>query len=108
MIKNPSTGVPEVKGPEFNDRDIINDVLATEKYLTDSYNVFVKETSHEDLYRLTMGILNETHQATRDVFNLMFKKGWYTLTSTQKQALQQTKQQFTNYQSQFPYSGELH
>lgn len=108
MIKNPSTGVPEVKGPEFNDRDMVNDLLSTEKYLTDNYNVFVKETSHEDLYRLTMGILNETHQAARDVFNLMFKKGWYTLTSAQSQTLQQTKEQFTNYQSQFPYGGAPH
>ncbi|NLY88547.1 MAG: spore coat protein [Firmicutes bacterium] len=107
-MKNPSTGVPKVKGPQFNDRDIANDLLATEKYLTNNYNDFAREASHRDLHNLVMGILNDSHQAARDVFNLMFKNGWYNLTSTTRQSLQQTKDQFTNYQAQFPYSGEMH
>ena len=76
-IKNPSA--PFEKGPEFNDRDRLNDLLATEKWLTDGFNVFVRETSHRDPYNDVLHILNETHHACRDVFNLMFEKGWYSL-----------------------------
>lgn len=75
-VKNPSTSFN--KGPEFNDRDRLNDMLATEKWLTDGFNVFVRETSHKDLYNDILHVLNDTHHAARDVFNLMFEKGWYT------------------------------
>ena len=34
----------------MNDRDIINDVLATEKYLTDNLNIFARETSYANLH----------------------------------------------------------
>ena len=104
-IGNPSTGVPQVKGPEFNDRDLLNDILATEKYVTDNFNIFTKEASHDQLHSTTMNILGETHEAARQTYNLMFKKGWYVLNSATRQTLDQTKQQFTNYQTQFPYGG---
>ena len=61
--------------------------------MTDSYNDFAREASHRDLHNLAMGALNDSHQAARDVFNFMFKNGWYNLTSTTRQSLQQTKDQ---------------
>ncbi len=105
-IKNPSVGVPKVKGPEFNDRDILNDVLVTQKYLTDSFNVLVREASHDNLHQATMAILNDTHQTAREAYNLMFKKGWYALNSAAKQNVDQAYQQFSNYQTQFPYQNQ--
>lgn len=105
-IKNPSVGVPKVKGPELNDRDILNDVLATQKYLTDNYNIFVREASHEQLHQTVMGIFQDTHHTAREAYNLMFKKGWYTLTSAARQNVEQTHQQFANYQTQFPYQNQ--
>lgn len=44
-IKNPSTQVS--KGTEMSDRDRLNDILSTEKYLTSSFNTFVLETSNK-------------------------------------------------------------
>lgn len=104
-IKNPSTGVPVVKSPDLNDRDMLNDVLATEKYLTDNFNIFAREASHDQLHRTVMGVLTESHQAARETYKLMFRKGWYELTSAPQHTLQQTKQQFSNYSTQFPYGG---
>ena len=38
-IKNPKgLDLPQVKGPEMNDRDFINDGLSTCKYITDSFS----------------------------------------------------------------------
>jgi len=99
-IKNPSTQVP--KGTELNDRDRLNDMLATEKWLTDGFNVFVRETSHQQLYHDVLQILNETHHACRDVFNLMFEKGWYSLHPEQPSHVADHYQKFSGYQSQFP------
>lgn len=104
VIKNPKpANEPQVKGPQMNDRDYLNDILATEKYLTDSFNTAVREASHDALYQDMMTILNESHQAQRQAFNLMFQKGWYKLEAEQQQKLDQAYQQFSNYSTQFPY-----
>lgn len=104
VLKNPQTGqLSQAKGPEMNERDFVNDILATEKYITDNFNIFAREASNQTLHRDVMDILNESHQAARNLFNMMFKKGWYSLTAAQQQDIQQTAQQFQNYQTQEPY-----
>jgi spore coat protein CotF len=103
-IKNPKPPYePQVKGPELNDRDRLNDIMAMEKYLTDSFNVSAREASHSYLHQDIMTILNETHQCQRELFELMFRKGHYKLEAEQQQKLDQTYQQFNNYSTQFPY-----
>jgi Coat F domain len=103
-IKNPKgLDLPQVKGPEMNDRDFINDGLSTCKYLTDSLNIAVREASHEQLYNDMAQILQETHDSCRVLFNLMFKNGVYKLEAEDQQKIDQAYQQFTNYSSQFPY-----
>jgi len=103
-IANPQTGqLPQVKGPEMNDRDFVNDGLSTCKYLTDSLNVAVREASHDQLHGDLMRILNETHQSARELYLTMFQKGWYKLEGEEQQKLQQAYQQFSGYSSQFPY-----
>ncbi|MFW6306988.1 MAG: spore coat protein, partial [Bacillota bacterium] len=77
-IQNPKKGIIENKSPEMNDRDFLNDILATEKYLTDGFNTFAREASHNDLHNDIRTILNETHDCERDLFNLMFKDGFYS------------------------------
>jgi len=104
QIANPQTGqLPTVKGPEMNDRDYLNDALSTCKYLTDSLNIAVKEASHNELHADFQRILNETHQSAREMYNLMFQKGWYKLEAEDQQKLQTTYQQFSGYSSQYPY-----
>lgn len=104
QIANPQTGqLPQVKGPEMNDRDYVNDGLSTCKYLTDSLNIAVREASHIPLHADLMQILTETHQSARDLFNLMFKEGWYKLEAAEQQKVDQAYQQFNGYSSQFPY-----
>ena len=104
-IKNPkSDTVPTVKSPEMNERDFINDILANEKYLTDSFNVFLREASHTELYNELKPTLNETHDTTRYLFNIMFEEGFYSLEGATSQQIQQVQQKFSNYiQTQAPY-----
>jgi hypothetical protein len=64
-IKNPKPNYePQVKGPELTDRDRLNDILALEKYLTDSFNVSAREASHVFLHQDIMTVLNETHRSS--------------------------------------------
>lgn len=105
-ISNPKpANEPQVKGPEMNDRDRLNDILATEKYLTDSINVATREASHDQLHRDILGILTESHEAARELYTTMFQQGWYKLEAEEQQKLDQAQQQFQGYSSQFPYTG---
>ena len=89
-IQNPATQVP--KTPQMNDRDITNDMLATEKYLTSSYTTALHEASHQHLYDDLLKIFNETQQAQRELFLLMFQNGWYSLEAENEQKIQQSGQ----------------
>ena len=104
-IKNPKTQVPET--PQMNDRDFANDLLATGKYMTDSYSTALNEASHNQLYEDLSTIFNEAQDNQRQFFNLMFKKGWYSLEAAPQQKLQQSYQQFSGYASQFPYNNNV-
>jgi spore coat protein CotF len=107
-IQNPKPPYePQVKGPEMNDRDRVNDILALEKYLTDSFNVSAREASHPYLHQDIMTILNETHQCQYELYQLMFRKGHYKLEAEQQTKLDQAYRQFADYSSQFPYPNTL-
>ncbi|REE86556.1 coat F domain-containing protein [Paenibacillus taihuensis] len=98
---------PQVKGPELTDRDRINDILATEKYLTDGFGIAAREASHVSLHQDIMTVLNETHQCQHEIFELMFRKGHYKLEAEEQQTLDQAYQQFSGYSTQFPYGGTI-
>ena len=66
-IKNPETQVP--KTPQMNERDFINDLLTTEKYMTTSYSMALHEASHQGLYQDMMQIFSETQNCQRDLYN---------------------------------------
>ncbi|SFP50169.1 spore coat protein [Salibacterium halotolerans] len=104
-IQNPQTQIP--KTPEMNDRDFLNDMLSTEKYMTSSYGYAMNEASHEDLYDDIAMISSETQNLQRSLFNMMFKKGWYSFDAAQTNALSQSYQQFNGYTNQLPAQGNL-
>lgn len=100
-IQNPAVQLQ--KNPQMNDRDIVNDMLATEKYLTSSYVTALHEASHQHLYDDLLTIFNDTQQSQRELFLLMFQKGWYSLEAESEQKIQQSYQQHAEYSNQFPY-----
>lgn len=104
-IQNPATQVP--KTPQMNERDFLNDMLSTEKYMTDAYTTALHEASHEHLYGDLLDIFNETQQMQRSLYTMMFQKGWYKLEAEDQQKIQQSYQQHAGYSNQFPYSGTM-
>ncbi|MFK4997310.1 spore coat protein [Bacillus sp. N9] len=93
------------KTPQMNERDFLNDILTTEKYMTTSYTIALHEASHQHLYDDLLTIFNETQQVQRNLFNLMFQKGLYNLEAQDEQKIQQSYQQHVGYTNQFPYNG---
>ncbi|SES66351.1 Coat F domain-containing protein [Salinibacillus kushneri] len=100
-ISNQETQVP--KTPQMNERDFVNDMLATEKYMTASYNTAMNEVSNQGLYQDVSLIFKETQDCQRNLFDLMFKNGWYSLEVADQQKMQQSYQQYAGDKNQFPY-----
>lgn len=84
---------------QFGDREMMNDVLSNQKFLTESYNTYANECSSPAVLSELINILNEEHQLQHEVFGEMQKRGWYQTEPAQQQKIQQTKQKFTNQQS---------
>ncbi|MFC7322206.1 spore coat protein [Halobacillus campisalis] len=101
-IQNPETSVP--KTPEMNERDFLNDMLTTEKYMTGSYNVALNEASNQTLYQDLATIFKETQDCQRNLYNLMFKNGWYAVDQAEQPKVQNAYQQFSGYKNQLPYA----
>lgn len=76
-ISNPKTEVPETK--EMNDKDYITTVLTIEKAMVKDYAVALTEASNNDLYEDYCDMFNDVSDLQREIYNLMFKKGWYCL-----------------------------
>jgi len=97
-----SNQLPQVKGPEMNDRDFVNDMLSFEKYLSVGYNVALNEAQNPKLHQHVQNILNDVHRSQFDLFNLMFQNGWYKMKAVDQQEISQAHNQFSNYRTQFP------
>lgn len=76
-IKNPKTEVPETL--EMNDKDYITTMLTIEKGMVKDYAVALTEASNTDLYNDYYDMFNEIIGLQREIYNLMFKKGWYKI-----------------------------
>ncbi len=101
VIKNEvAPDVNTSQTPDMNERDFLTDILCNEKYLTHGFNTFAWEASHGELYNDVKQILVETQDCTRDIFNVMFQEGFYELEAAEKQKIEQTRQNFTDYLNQ--------
>ncbi len=89
-ISNPQTEVPTT--PQVNDRDYIDMCLNNTKKLVDTYAIALNECSNDNWYNTLFKIFQETSQAQRRVYNLMFRKGWYSIDAEPAQKIQQTVQ----------------
>lgn len=63
----------------FNDRDILEDTLITLKQVSHTLDTAKSEASNKDLITSYDTLSKSMFNTIRDVFNLMFEKGWYTL-----------------------------
>ena len=102
MYHKEATGL-QTKDATVNDADRMTDVLNTEKHLTTEYNVAMNEASHDALYQVLKKNADTCHQLERQLFNVMFKKGWYKLPVADAQSVAAAFNKFQQYKSQYPF-----
>ena len=84
-ISNPKTELS--KGTSLNDKDYMNSLLGTLKEMVKNYAVTLTEASNENLYNEFKAMFDEYSNLQREVYETMFRKGWYTLEKTEQQKL---------------------
>jgi len=77
QIKNTKTEVP--KGMNLNDKDYLSSLLSCLKEMSKNYAISMTEASNENLYNNYKETFLTISSLEREVYELMFKNGWYIL-----------------------------
>lgn len=77
-IENPKTSVSGKSN--FDDEDILNTALSTEKNICNTYMAAMQEASNEQLSTLIMDMFKDTSRQHRKLLDLQFQHGWRSLT----------------------------
>lgn len=86
-ISNTKTEVPTTT--QMNDKDYITTILTLEKSMVKNYAVALTEASNNELYNDYLDMFNDVSELQREIYNLMFKKGWYQLEVAEDNKIEQ-------------------
>ena len=84
-ISNPKTEVPT--GRTLNDKDYLNCLLTTLKEMVKNYSVVLTEASNENLYNNYKEMFDRYSKMQREIYELMFRNGWYSLEKVEIQKI---------------------
>ena len=84
-ISNPKTEVP--LGISFNDKDYINTLLSCLKEMVKNYAYAMTEASNENLYNSYKSMFDNYISLQREVYEIMFRNGWYSLEKAEIQKI---------------------
>lgn len=80
-ICNEKTEVPETS--EMNEKDYLTTILSMEKAMVKNYATALTEASNNDLYNHFYDMFDAISSSQRQIYELMFKKGWYCIEMAQ-------------------------
>lgn len=80
------------------EEDILNEIMLSEKNISNSYSVAINEMSNKILYKKVMDIFEDTKDIARDIFNYMYSMEWYTLTSEEETKIEDS---YNKYKSKY-------
>ena len=84
-ICNTKTEVPN--GKNLNDKDYMNSLLSILKEMVKNYAVVLTEASNENLYNNYKEMFDGYSKMQREVYEFMFRKGWYCLEKAEAQKI---------------------
>lgn len=98
MVQNPKKEVPKTK--EMNDKDYITCILETEKNMAKNYAVALNEASNEPLFEDYFTMFQDIQKMQRNLYELMFQKGWYPLERADATKVEQKYNQLSGEQEE--------
>ncbi|MEE0684683.1 MAG: spore coat protein [Bacilli bacterium] len=94
QISNPKVEVPT--GIACNDKDYLNSLLSCLKEMSKNYVMAMTEASNESLFEKHKQVFLTLISLQREVYELMFRKGWYILEKSDTQKINQKLQTLSN------------
>lgn len=82
----------------LTEKEILNDLLLTEKQGTSALNTFITESTCANLRQNLKNILQDEYSIHENIYNAMNQKGWYTPSDAPAQEVQKVKTQFNQLQ----------
>ena len=86
-IQNPKTEI--TNGITLNEKDYLNSLLSCLKEMSKNYCVALTEASCEPLYETHLETFLSIINLQREVYELMFQNGWYTLEKAEQTKIQE-------------------
>ena len=80
---------------QFGDREMMEDALASQNALTESYNALANECASPALLNEFMNILNEEHQLQHEALDELQKRGWRRAEPAPQQQVEACRRQFS-------------
>lgn len=87
QVCNPKVEVPI--GMSMNDKDYLTSLLSCLKDMEKNYVIAMTEASCESLYEKHKEVFLTISNLQREVYELMFQKGWYCLEKAEYQKIDQ-------------------
>ena len=81
---------------KMRDQTIFEDILSSQKYITETYNTFTNECTTPAIRDEFLNLLNEEHKIQADVFDEMKTRGWYSPAAAEKNKIEQIRQKYKN------------
>jgi len=78
----------------FSEKELMNDLIASEKQVTSAYNTGITEASCPNLRQELTKCLTETQEIQYQIFNAMKQRGWYQTKQAQQQDVQSAKTKY--------------
>ncbi|MCD5414225.1 MAG: spore coat protein [Clostridiales bacterium] len=85
---------------DFTERELMNDLLLSEKQVSSAYNTGITETSCTELRKNLTTCLTGTQEMQYDVFDAMNKRGWYPTKQAPAPEVQAAKTKFKQEKNQ--------
>ena len=80
----------------MKERDLFEDILTTQTYMTQTYNYFANECKNVTVRNDVLNLLNDEHQLQSDVFDEMHRRGWYPTVLAEPLLIDETKTKYEN------------
>lgn len=78
----------------MDEKNLMNDLLSSQKFLTSAYNLAITESASDQLRRDFLNIYQEEQNNLKTLFDVMHARGWYPLDTASPQDVAKVRQQF--------------
>lgn len=78
----------------YGEKEILTDLLGTQKYTTASYNTSLLESATPEVVSCFKNLLEEEHRIQETVFNMMHSKGLYPTPTAEERKISEAKETY--------------